>query len=285
MNRTLIRTLLCAAFVGVGCNAFAMTFLGMQNTGGWPGCFLGARADWSSSIGPDYQCGYADDGLGNAVGWGEGTFSSSRPFQTFDSGHTAGWELDRLGWVAGQTYSGGQVAVGASGTGSQWNSSWHMYSVLDENNVGHGISTTSYAATYYDFLPDTGENVYWAMDWTLVISTQGTTHVSAWLNGLTGRNGGATPTRTLVDETRQAGTVTITGFETGGPCTYGYSGQILPNFELGTSIGDSAEVPGQGRMDLYVNLTFGSQPVPEPGTVSLVIGLGGLAARKLRRRR
>ena len=45
----------------------AAIFQGMQNADGWPGCYVGSRADWSSEIGPDYQCSYTDNGLGGSV--------------------------------------------------------------------------------------------------------------------------------------------------------------------------------------------------------------------------
>lgn len=285
MKCSLMRTMLCVTLAGGALSAQAMEFLGMQNTGGWPGSSLGARADWSSSLGEDWVCGYADDGFGNAVGWGQGSFSQSRPFQVFDAGHTAGWELDRRGGAVGETFSGGEVSVGPASAGSQWSSFWHLYSELGENNPGHGIGTTAYAATYYAFQPQ-GENVYWAMTWTLDIQTQGETRVAAWLNGLTYRNGGAGPTRSLIDTTLGNGVTSLSGSEFGGPCTYGYSGQILPNFEIGTTMNDYAEHPGQGRMDLRVNITFSSSPVPEPSPlITIGAGIGVVVlTRRLKRR-
>jgi len=280
------RSLLCVAIVGASASGLAMDFLGMMSDGGWPTSYLRARADWSSEIGPDYQCGYADNGSGTAVGWGEGTFTQSRPFQTFDSGYTAGWELDRKGGAAGQTFSGGQVTVGPGGVGSSWTSSWHMYSELGVNNPGMGISTDAFAATYYAFTPSPGEQLYWSMDWSLTVDTDGPTWASAWLNGLTYRNGGAGPPRTLINEWVIGGSRTITGSDFGGPASYGYSGNILPNFEIGTHLNDDANWgAGAGRMDLWVNIHFSTNAVPEPCTMSLATGLVGMAFKRLRRRR
>jgi len=263
--------------------ALAMEFLGMESVDGWPTAFMRARADWSSELGPDYQCGYGDDGLGNAVGWGEGTFTSSRPFRTFDAGYQAGWDLDRKGGAAGETFSGGVVNVGGAGPGTVWTSSWHMYSELGANNVGHGISTDSYAATYYAFQPSPGEQLYWAMTWTLTVTTEGRTYAGSWLNGLTYRNGGAGPTRTLIGQWLDPGTTTIIGSDQGGPVTYGYSGMILPNFELGTHLHDDAGLAGAGRMDLYVNIMFSNQPVPEPASSAVLLGGISLIAARLRK--
>ena len=275
------RSLACL-IVCMSAQAFSMDFNGMRVEGGWPTAFLRARADWSSELGLDYQCGYGDDGLGNAVGWGEGSFSTSRNVRMEDAGFWAGWELDRRGGEAGQTFSGGRVDVSPGGPGSSWTSSWHMYSELGANNIGHGISTDSYAGTYYSFVPASGEQVYWAMDWTLTVSTEGRTFGSAWLNGLTYRNGGAGPTRTLISEWLNPGTTTITGSDSGGPSNYGYSGRILPNFEIGTHLHDDAGISGEGRMDLVVNITFSTSPVPEPSScLALVCGCLVLIRRRL----
>lgn len=285
------RTALLLALGAIPGLGNAAMFEGVRLVDGWPTSFLTARADWTSDNGPDYGFGFGDDGFGSLTAGGDGTYWLSRPAAVFDSGYSLGYELLKKGGGAGDTFSGGTMSFGQAAnvdeTGIQ---TFHLYSELGVNNPGWGISTETQFSHYYAVTSDYAyQPIYWAMDWVARLTTTGETYAGAWVNGVESRSGGAFfPPHDPLGGGYDPGTQTFSGSDHGVETWYPYNGQTsYPLLQMGTYIGDYAEHPGEGRLDLWVRLRFSSTPidsVPEPATLGiLVVGLAGAIVQRRRR--
>ena len=93
--------------------ASSFDYVGLNET--WPYSGWGSSADWTSGMGPDYRCGWGYDAT-NTVMQGDGTGWSNKPLAIgADSGFDLGWELNKRGEGAGETYSGGDAHISAAG--------------------------------------------------------------------------------------------------------------------------------------------------------------------------
>ncbi|KPF49598.1 hypothetical protein IP87_15230 [beta proteobacterium AAP121] len=252
-------------------------FYGWKLAGGWPVAQMAANADWSSDLGPDYRFGATSSPDGSSVSWsGPGRHWASRSgYSNTEADITVGWELDARGGAVGQTYSGGELFISPQQTlnpGVVISQTFHLWSVLGDNEPGYGISTDArhvgYPALYLGTQP---MNVYWRLDWASSASGNALTGSSLYFAGLFNQAIGGT-----------------SGSFTGLHVHNGSAQSAWPTFDviLTTSAGDSAGDPRAGRIDTWLTVSFSSQPilspVPEPATWALM--LGGVAALLVRRR-
>jgi hypothetical protein len=243
-------------------------FDGQYTAGG--GNYAQSRADWSSDLGADYQVGFALNGANQLQLGGNGTGSTSRPVDYFDSDFTIAWELDRKGGNAGNTFTGGQIIAPASGSIEDRIFNYHFYNELGENAAGYGISTlTNMWQTHQLHLENAFQPVYFAMRYALTLTTTTGAYLKAEIQGPNshGNYWGPSHYHNLQNGWLGAGSHSFDGMVTGMLNTFVSPDYIYSYVGAEMSLYDWAGEPGSGRADLFMQLTYSSSPITEfPGT-------------------
>jgi hypothetical protein len=287
---------LALASIGLSHLARAGTIFDGQYTASG-GNYAQSRADWSSDLGADYLVGFGLNVAGQLQIGGNGTGSTSRPVNSFDSDFTIAWELDRKYGAAGNTFTGGQIIAPAAGSIEGRIFNYHLYSELGENSAGYGISTlTNIWQTHQLHLENAYQPVYFAMRYALTLSTSTGAYLNAVIQGPNshGNYWGASHYHNLQEGWLGAGTHTFDGMVTGMLNTFVSPTYMYSYVGAELSLYDFAGQPGSGRADFDMQLTYSSSPITEfPGTPSSVpdalpmlsvIGLGMAGLVTLRHR-
>lgn len=262
----------------------ASSFDGVGLNDTWPTSGWGSSADWTSDLGLDYRCGWGTNAT-NTVMTGDGTGWSNRPLAYgFDAGFDLGWQLNKKGGGAGDTFSGGDAHISEAGPLDTSISRMHLFSELGENSPGLGIETGSYiVSTMGCSLDYAWQPIYYAMDWEVTYSGTGEVIGDVSLNGF---GWDYQPGRSLFNGFF-SGSGTVSGTSFGTSNRYASNGAYnLPLFSFTTYLRDYAGAAGSGRLDATVSFRFSDQPiqtVPEPATF-VVLGLGLIPFMKRRRK-